>query len=111
MAGKLSRYRGARALSRLVIIAAFFAAPLGVAGAPPSESLAASLRLSQSARDVLASDPARAATLAEAAGRLATASGGEPRARALAIATSQSVEGEASLRLNNAAAAKTSPFT
>ena len=66
-----------------------------------------SIRLSETARDLLASDPARAQALAETAGRLATTSGGDTREKALAVATADWLRGDTSLRLNNPSAAKT----
>jgi signal transduction histidine kinase/CheY-like chemotaxis protein len=95
-------------LVAILCAASFGAAPTAGSGDPASveNSLASSVRLSQAARGVIASDPSRAEVLAEAAGRLATESGGASRERALAIATSQWLRGEAALRLDHPAVAK-----
>ena len=66
-----------------------------------TDSLSQSASLSRQARDVVASDPLKAFALAQLAGRLADQSRAPPRERALAVATSQWLQGEAALRLNN----------
>jgi signal transduction histidine kinase len=93
-------------LSLGLLQAAPLQAAIGTRASIPA-SLDTSLELSQASRAVLATDPARAATLAEAAGRFADQSAGDPRRRAIAIATARWLQGETSLRLNNPIAAKT----
>ncbi len=75
------------------------------AAALPTPS-AATVRLNSAAKSVLSSDPARAASLAEAAGDLAAEDPTNSPERAIAIATSESIRGEAALRMGQNAVAK-----
>jgi signal transduction histidine kinase len=110
LVGKNFLMRGGRVFLSFLVVALICATSLqaeATAGLRGSDPIDESFRLSQTAKGLLALDPPRASALAETAGRLASEGKGDPYRRALAIATSQWVRGDASLRLNNPAAAKT----
>ena len=92
-------------LSVLLLRAGALVASVGD-GARATNSVATSLVLSRESQAVLATDPSKAASLAAAAGRLAEQDTGDSRQRALALATSRRLQGEAALRLNNPVLAK-----
>ena len=90
---------------------AIFTSSAGSAAVGPAQSSASpsgsALLAGAEAHALLATDPAKAASIAKKAGELAAQETANPRQRALAIATSQWIQGEAALRLNDSAAAKT----
>ena len=94
----------------VIVVLATFASP--IAWSSPDERvvspdpLSASRQLADEARATLATDPARAAVLAKAAGDSASESVGDGRRRAVVIAESEWLRGDAALRLHQGAVSK-----